>query len=144
MFAMLVNEYKLEFLCQKSSKDGKFGQCLYMWPVGSPLLWAEPMGRTDFTASLKIARWHGTSELYRVHCMGLTWRRLTMTQPTFFAARTLPVSRLGCFRLFRMLSIAYGKKFATTTLKQTRAEILSRVISCMNLEQFEEVKIRTF
>ena len=33
-----------------------------------------------------------------------------MTQPTFFAARTLPVSRLGCFRLFRMLSIAYGKK----------------------------------
>ena len=29
-FAMLVNEYKLDVLIQKSSKDAKFEQCLYL------------------------------------------------------------------------------------------------------------------
>ena len=32
-------------------KDAKFRQCLYLG--GSPLLWAEPMRRTDLTAPLK-------------------------------------------------------------------------------------------
>jgi hypothetical protein len=33
-FAILVNEYKLYVSIQKSSKDAKFGQCLYL---GVPL-----------------------------------------------------------------------------------------------------------
>ena len=49
---MLVNEYKPEFQFRKSSKvDAKFGQCLHLGP---PLLRAEPMRRTDLTASLKV------------------------------------------------------------------------------------------
>ena len=34
-FTMLVNEYKLYISIHKSSKDAKFGQCLYL---GVPLL----------------------------------------------------------------------------------------------------------
>ena len=55
-FAMLVNEYKLYVSIQKSSKDAKFGQCLYLGVP--PLLWAELMRRTEWTSSLKIStRW---------------------------------------------------------------------------------------
>ena len=39
---MLVNEYKLDVSIQKSSKDAKFGQCLYLRPP-PPLV----MSRTD-------------------------------------------------------------------------------------------------
>jgi hypothetical protein len=39
-FAMLVNEYKLYVSIQESSKDAKFGQCLYL---GVPFV----MSRTD-------------------------------------------------------------------------------------------------
>jgi hypothetical protein len=35
---MLVNEYKLYVLIQKSSKDAKFGQCLYL---GVPLCYEQ-------------------------------------------------------------------------------------------------------
>jgi hypothetical protein len=49
LVAMLVNEYKLHVSIQKSSKDAKFGQCLYL---GVPLLWAELMRRTEWTSSL--------------------------------------------------------------------------------------------
>jgi hypothetical protein len=37
-FAMLVNEYKLYVSNQKSSKDAKFGQCLYL---GVPLCYEQ-------------------------------------------------------------------------------------------------------
>ena len=37
-FAILVNEYKLYVSIQKSSKDAKFGQCLY---VGVPLCYEQ-------------------------------------------------------------------------------------------------------
>jgi hypothetical protein len=45
-FAMLVNEYKLDVSIQKSSKDAKFEQYVYIceFPFA--------MRRTDFTASL--------------------------------------------------------------------------------------------
>ena len=37
-FAILVNEYKLYVSIQKSSKDAKFGQCLYL---GVPLCYEQ-------------------------------------------------------------------------------------------------------
>jgi hypothetical protein len=37
-FAKLVNEYKLYISIQKSSKDAKFGQCLYL---GVPLCYEQ-------------------------------------------------------------------------------------------------------
>jgi hypothetical protein len=48
---MLVNEYKPEFQFRKSSKDAKFRQCLNLW-VPPCYEHAEPMRRTDLTASL--------------------------------------------------------------------------------------------
>ena len=68
-FAMLINECKPEFQFKKSSKNAKFGQCLYLvahlcyeqnrfaertvTPLYPPLLWAEPIRRTDCNPSLK-------------------------------------------------------------------------------------------
>jgi hypothetical protein len=52
---LLVNEYKLYVSIQKSSKDAKFGQCLYLGESGGPpLLWAELMRRTEWTSSLSF------------------------------------------------------------------------------------------
>ena len=81
------------------------------------------MRRTDFTASLKTARWHGTD---------MTLANNDATH--LFAARTLPASRLGCFRLFRMLSIAYGKKICdaaaeTNYFKQMTGQKSCRILS---------------
>jgi hypothetical protein len=47
-FATLVNEHKLYVSIQKSSKDAKFGQCLY---VGSPFV----MSRTELTSPLNYS-----------------------------------------------------------------------------------------
>ena len=44
---MLVNEYNLYVSIQKSSKDAKFGQCLYL---GSPFV----MSRTDAQNGVEI------------------------------------------------------------------------------------------
>ena len=51
-FPMIINEYTAEFQSTKTSKDAKFKQRLYL-KLPPPLLWAEPMRRTLFTASLK-------------------------------------------------------------------------------------------
>jgi hypothetical protein len=58
----IVNEYKLEYgLIQKSLKDEKFGQCLYVMSRTDENIWAmficyllraELMRRTDLTWSL--------------------------------------------------------------------------------------------
>ena len=45
---MLANEYKLYVSIQKSSKDAKFGECLYPW--GSPFI----MSRTDAQNGVEI------------------------------------------------------------------------------------------
>ena len=47
-FTMLVNEYKLYISIHKSSKDAKFGQCLYL---GVPFA----MSRTDAQNGVEIS-----------------------------------------------------------------------------------------
>ncbi len=91
------------------------------------------MRRTDFTASLKTARWHGTD---------MTLANNDATH--LFAARTLPASRLGCFRLFRMLSIAYGKKICGGVMaydKYLRNLVPRLPLGCHRREPGNEVGI---
>ena len=54
-FPMIINEYTADFQSTKTSKDAKFKQCLYL-KLPPPLLWAEPMRRMHFTASLMPGR----------------------------------------------------------------------------------------
>ena len=53
---MIINEYTAEFQSTKTSKDAKFKQYLYLKLPPPPLLWAEPMRRMHFTASLRPGR----------------------------------------------------------------------------------------